>query len=136
MMTVKQFMDDNFFTIRSLGFGVIRVIRPRAICADGYSVSIQGSVKHYCSPREWAPEDGFTEVELGYPSEPDELIEDYAEDPEDLTGTVYGRVPVELVQKLVDKHGGIIGVKTEQIEEFKKERGPFDILVVNGVQIE
>jgi hypothetical protein len=36
-----------------------------------------------------------------------ELME-YAEDPVDPTGTVYGWVPVELVNKLIDKHGGII----------------------------
>ena len=47
-------------------------------------------------------------MELGYPSEPDELIEEYAEDWDDLTDTVYGYVPIEIVDKLLEKHGGIV----------------------------
>lgn len=51
------------------------------------------------------PQD-YEEVELGYPSNEDELINDYAED-DDYTGTVYGYVPIEVVEKLIEKHGGI-----------------------------
>ena len=47
-------------------------------------------------------------MELGYPSEPDELIKEYAEDWDDLTDTVYGYVPIEVVDKLLEKHGGIV----------------------------
>lgn len=81
-------------------------VRPRVTCRDGYSVSIQASSSHYCDPREDNLYE-YTTVELGYPSMADNIIKDYAEDEEDLTGTVYGHVPVELVEELLAIHGGI-----------------------------
>ena len=53
----------------------------------------------------------FESVELGFPSQYDELIEEYAEDC-DYTRTVYGYVPIEVVEKLLEKHGGIVDVKS------------------------
>ena len=55
-------------------------LRPRIICNNGESVSIQASSGHYCSPRE----DGlnhYYEVEAGYPSSiPPKSWLKYAED--------------------------------------------------------
>lgn len=76
----------------------------RIKCVDGFSISVQASYLHYCTPRKnkaWP----YREVELGYPSRLDELIDDYAEDPGS-TKTVYGYVPIEVVNQLIDKHGG------------------------------
>ncbi len=81
--------------------------RPRVRCADGFNISIQANEYTYCNPRITYPGE-YTKVELGYPSEPDELIEEYAEDWDDLTDTVYGYVPIEVVDKLLEKHGGIV----------------------------
>ena len=84
--------------------------RPYVELSDGYRISIQASSNHYCSPRE----DGLTEyseVELGFPNIEDELINDYAED-DDYTQTVYGYVPVDVVDALIKKHGGITRVRT------------------------
>lgn len=80
---------------------------PKVVCADGFSVSIQASRDHYCDPRsDLGP---WVEFELGYPSEPDELINEYAEDPSRPTDTVYGYVPVSVVEALIAKHGGTSG---------------------------
>lgn len=49
----------------------------------------------------------YESVELGYPSMEDELINEYAEDDSDYTKTVYGYVPIEIVEELINKHGGI-----------------------------
>lgn len=49
----------------------------------------------------------YSEVELGFPSELDHLIDIYAEDP-GTTETVYGYVSIKVVNKLIKKHGGII----------------------------
>lgn len=76
----------------------------RAVCNDGFYVSIQASEYHYCAPREhnaWP----YKSFELGFPSEVDPLIEDYAEEP-GTTETVFGYVPVEVVVELINKHGG------------------------------
>ena len=85
---------------------------PRLVMKDGFSISIQGSQYHYCSPREDLPFKEYTNFELGYPSEEEDLIAEYAED-EDLTNTVYGYVPKEVVSKVVEKHGGIEAVKNK-----------------------
>lgn len=77
-------------------------------CADGYRVSIQASHTHYCSPRVDYPLDGYTTVELGFPSEADDLIQPYAEEPDDPCGSVYGFVPSSVVLELLTKHGGMV----------------------------
>lgn len=77
----------------------------RIKCKDGFSVSVQASRYHYCAPR---VDDRviYEKYELGFPSEPDSLIEPYAENRDALTKTVYGYVPIEVVLNLIEKHGG------------------------------
>ena len=82
-------------------------IRPAMECADGFTISVQASDFHYCSPRT-SGADQYENVELGFPNMEDPIIKDYAEDPDDLTHTVYGYVPIKLVNKLIEKHGGIV----------------------------
>ena len=99
-------------------------IRPWALCNDGYEISIQASEYHYSDPRiDGASE--YTEVELGFPNEPDDAILEYAileyaileyaDDPGMPTDTVYGFVPIDLAEELIKKHGGII--KASHFEE-------------------
>ena len=78
---------------------------PPLLCKDGYSVSIQGNSTAYCWPREDNCKK-YEHVELGYPNQLDKLIMEYAEDTSIPTKTVYGYVPVTVVNKLIDKHGG------------------------------
>lgn len=100
--------------------------RPFVICKDGFGVSIQASEYHYCKPRisqidisrfgsvpkqrgqkrvsKFKP---YESVELGFPTEAVEEWADYAEDFDKPTDTVYGGVPVELVDRVLKKHGGI-----------------------------
>ena len=84
-------------------------------CADGFSLSIQASSFHYCSPRrDWGP---WTAVEVGFPSSKDPLLEEFAEDPNApvekgrdgsvSVQTVYGWVPAAVVKALLEKHGGV-----------------------------
>jgi len=42
-------------------------IRPRIVCKDGVSLSVQASQSHYCSPR-MDNSDYYLDVEVGYPS--------------------------------------------------------------------
>lgn len=78
----------------------------RLICKDGFEMSVQASNVHYCSPR-IDNADYYSEVEVGYPTVSEEELLDYAEDRTRPTKTVYGYVPVELVDKIISKHGGI-----------------------------
>ena len=76
-------------------------------CADGFSVSIQAGKFNYSEPKTDTSH-AYESVELGYPSRPCIFIKDYAEDPRDLTGTVYGYVPAHIVRKMIAAHGGIV----------------------------
>ena len=79
----------------------------RVFCSDGYNVSIQAGDGKYCHPRDdYGP---YTEVELGFPNQPDPMLDGYAEDGNaDPTDTVYPYVPVRIVRDLVVKHGGAV----------------------------
>ena len=76
-------------------------------CADGFRMSVQADEFTYCSPRINGAE-RYTQVEIGFPSDYEELIIDWAEDREDPTGTVYGYVPVSVVTNVLAKHGGMV----------------------------
>ena len=76
-------------------------------CRDGYRVSVQASRGHYCEPRYSDEPLAYQEVELGYPSAPDPLLEGWAEDESRPTETVYPYVPVHLVRELLANHGGV-----------------------------
>ncbi len=78
----------------------------RVRCQDGYEVSIQAGEHKYSLPR--ADNAVYLELELGFPSEADYLIERYAENPREPTNTVYGYVPVDTVYLLLTKHGGVV----------------------------
>lgn len=78
----------------------------RITCADGFSLSVQASRTHYCSPRD---NDGpWASVEIGFPSERVDSFMEYIDGGEDTdpTSTVYGYVPVYLVVEAIDAHGG------------------------------
>jgi hypothetical protein len=82
-------------------------VRPVITCADGFRLSVQASEYHYCTPRD---NDGpWLSMEVGFPSErpePWETWGQYAEEPNEPTQTVYGRVPVDVIDALIESHGG------------------------------
>lgn len=102
------------------------VTRPNWItCVDGYKLSVIAGPSTYCIPKpELIPSipanvyDGtidptysgpYTHVEVGFPSERPEPWSEWlrhVEDPDNPTGTVYSFVPIELVQELINTHGG------------------------------
>ena len=84
-----------------------RTNAPRVRLASGLELSIQASEAHYCCPRETGA-DFYTHVEVGFPSAEVAVLMEYAENPSDPTGTVYGFVPVEVVDAIIIAHGGIV----------------------------
>lgn len=82
--------------------------RERVACKDGFTMSVQASRYTYCTPRE-DDEPYYSAVEIGYPSEKEDLLMKYAETPEEPTETVYGYVPAKVVAAVIDKHGGVVG---------------------------
>ena len=84
---------------------------PRITCKDGFTMSVQARDGSYCLPREDYPDTPHTHVECGYPSSKPttEALLEYAEcfGSHGYTDTVYGYVPIEVVQAELDAHGGI-----------------------------
>jgi len=87
----------------------IKPINKVAVCADGFQMSVQASHFHYCSPRN--DEGPYSTVEVGFPSEKEDLLVPYAElwnddGSADYTDLVYAYVPSSVVLEVVAKHGG------------------------------
>lgn len=132
-MNIHEFMQDKRFAINyDFDYSNLTVdesvptTRTRIILADGESVSVQANEYCYCHPQNnmsWIDLSSFTvpyyEYELGFPSFVAQEWMEYAEQSEKPTGTVYGYVPVELVQKVLDAHGGI---DVEATLAFKQKR--------------
>ena len=86
---------------------------PQIVCSDGFKMSVQVGFSLYSTPKKVAKR--YSAVEIGFPSEHEPLIEEYAEtfyqddgeDVTDYTDTVYPYVPVKIVNKVLKKHGGI-----------------------------
>jgi len=87
--------------------------KQRIKCADGFTMSVQASIGHYCSPRMTGL--GFYDAyEVGYPSEEEPLLVPHAEDTSRPTETVYGWVPVQVIVDVIAKHGGVVGTDEEE----------------------
>ena len=81
---------------------------PTLVCEDGFSVSVQVSQGHYCQPRQdMADARDYNSMELGFPNKADDLLTPYAENPNAPTETVYGYVPVNVINEIIAKHGGL-----------------------------
>ena len=114
-MTINQFIRKYRF-IKEYSInpnGVMKVSRnPKLVCKDGFTMSVQAGQSLYSTPKDVADE--YEEAEVGFPSSPEPLITKYAEDWEvegdddqRLCDTVYPYVPVELIDEVIHKHGGI-----------------------------
>jgi hypothetical protein len=75
-------------------------------CADGFRMSVQAHEGAYCSPRD--DTGPYTEVEVGFPSDREDLLMEYAETPSEPTNTVYCWVPRQIVLMVIAKHGGMV----------------------------
>ena len=86
---------------------------PHIVCEDGFTMSVQVGYSLYSTPKKVAKR--YSAVEVGFPSDHEPLIEEYAEfipfddedEEPDYTDTVYPYVPVKVVDKVLKKHGGI-----------------------------
>ena len=95
--------------------GIMLMARtPHVVCNDGFSMSVQANDTAYSSPKTVIYEGEYESMEIGFPSAPESLIAEYAEDWEiedcddpRLCNTVYGYVPVEVIDAVIEKHGGI-----------------------------
>lgn len=78
-------------------------VRPRIFCNDGFSISVQASEFHYCEPRKLTSSGEYKSVECGYPSKDVSELHPYEEG----IG-VAENVPLDLVDSILEQHGGIL----------------------------
>ena len=79
----------------------------KIICKDGFTMSVQANEGAYCNPR-INEANKYIQVEIGFPSQREELIIEWAEDQDQPTDTVYGYVPIHVVNSVIAKHGGMV----------------------------
>jgi len=100
-------ISDWFSLCRENGaYGIV----PALVFKDGFSISVQAGDYNYCEPRK-NNLTKYESYELGFPSVSDDLIIEYAADLEKPTDTVYPMVPSQVVDELINKHGGFHFIK-------------------------
>ena len=153
-MNLNEFMKKTYKARRIEGYSYSD-IRPRVVCVDGTSLSVQGGNGLYSCPRE--PGTLFSCVEVGFPSvRPPQEWEQYFDgdgwrnlsimgrlvylwenrsmilyyikgrnwnrvwrylSKDNATDSVYGYVPIELVEEFIMEHGGIDEERTFKVEK-------------------
>ena len=80
-------------------------VNPLLVCADGFSMSVQASARHFCEPRtNWGP---YTQMEVGNASPEEPLLLPFQDEPY-FSPDRYDNVPVEVIHKIIAKHGGLV----------------------------
>lgn len=106
-----EVMDENRQDTNLGARGMIRGNVSRLILADGGVMSVQASEYHYCSPRtnldSYA---GYNSFEIGFPSKHYPELDQYQDVDGDPTNSVYGCVPKEVIEELINRAGGVSGV--------------------------
>jgi len=131
-MKINKFIKDNLKVTNhssnpSMNHMLTSTRLPQIVCSDGFKMSVQVGSSLYSTPKKVAKR--YSAVEIGFPSEHEPLIEEFAEtfykedgeDVTDYTDTVYPYVPVRIVDKVLKKHGGID--LTETLSEVCLEHG-------------
>ena len=132
MMNINEFIKNNL-NVKVIGTNQDPLMKhmmtssrlPQIVCVDGFEMSVQVGTHLYSEPKKVAKR--YSAVEIGFPSDHEPLIEEYAEtfykddgeDITDYTDTVYPYVPVKIVNKVLKKHGGID--LTETLRRYYEE---------------
>ena len=103
-MKINEFIQ-KYRKVKKIIPGMTSSYTPHVICKDGFQMSVQAGQSLYSKPRDVA--DYYEEAEIGFPSEEESLLVNYCEDETNPCGTVYSYVPVNLIDKIIEKHGGI-----------------------------
>ena len=82
-------------------------LNKKVVCKDGFTMSVQAGETQYCYPRETGAI-RYTEVEIGFPNQEEDLLIKFAEDSAQPTETVYPYVPGSIVSLVIAKHGGMV----------------------------
>lgn len=111
-LSKSDYVNTFFNLCRFIGISTgVMDNKPRVFCNNGFNISVQASSYHYSDPRETAA-DLYTHVELGFPNEIEPLLSGFSECGSDDVNEVYPYTPIEIVNEVILKHGGIDYKKT------------------------
>ena len=100
--SVNEFLKATF----RMEYGMSKP-RPHIICKDGFEFSVQAGQFFYSTPRADGADIEYTECEVGMPSAEEDLRIPYMEaDDDGPTAAIYPYTPVEVIEKVIEKHGG------------------------------
>lgn len=77
------------------------IVREHMVMNDGFRMSVQASKYHYCTPQKTNAE-SYDTVEIAFSNRREELLEPYGD-----YSDVFGYVPVEVANEIIEKHGGL-----------------------------
>ena len=106
---LRKVTPDEFFQLVEPEQEKSTIIFKHIVCKDWFKMSVQASHLHYCKPRCTCYSKYsfiYDTMEVWYPSEKVEELMPYCYEEEEWEW-VYGQVPVELLNKIIDKHWGI-----------------------------
>lgn len=112
-MTVVQWLRKTYLMCR-YNINYI-IVRPNLVCKDGFRISVQASTFHHCNPHRNLETGLYNSVEVLYfrenisakKSEDYELLCDTYDGDDSMDGIIFSYVPIDIIQKVVDMHGGI-----------------------------
>ena len=105
---VTPWLSDWLAENREPSVGGHVLLAPWIGCRRGLVLSVQASEFHYSVPRRNTGP--YRRVEVGFPNRKIRELLRYAEDRTDPMETVYTSVPVHVVEKVINKYGGVQGV--------------------------
>ena len=103
-MNINEFIQ-KYRTVKKIIPGMTSSHTPHVVCKDGFEMSVQAGQSLYSTPKDVASK--YKNAECGFPSAEESLLTSYAEDKDNLCGTVYGYVPCKIIDQVIKKHGGI-----------------------------
>ena len=99
-------------------------LRRKIVCKDNFTMSVQASEYHHCAPKVDGIDISYSHVEVGFPTEKEDLLMDYIDgDDNKPTETVYSYVPASVIINVIDKHGGMVSGKLPNFDltEYDEE---------------
>jgi len=114
-MKIKEWLEKTYketnLDIKDMNGDKYTETRPWIKCVDGFGMSVQARSSAMCKPKRTMSDGDYTHVEIGFPTMKEELIMEYIYNffaEPDPTDAVYGYVPIEIVDQVIEKHGGMI----------------------------
>lgn len=106
-LTVREYLNMTYVN-QSIGFFSL-LVRPPVTCADGFSMSIQASESHHCSPRQTLKNaEEYDSVEVMILSDIDNYTYKRFLKHSESMDEIAAYVDIDFLELFVAEHGGIV----------------------------